>query len=235
MAKACVIALFLLCSVELLAQTPQEVYDEDILKTVQGMRAQQDQSATGQFTFRLGSPHSFISESRTFLPAEDSQPLFAAAQFPPPPQQKTTSSIGHSYFTRRKIHRYASYATLPLLAAEAAVGQQLLNNSGRESESLRSVHSGLAAGIGVLFGAETVTGVWNMYSLRHISKGRNKRLFHGILVLAADVGFIATAATAPHREEHGLRENTNVSAHKGIAYASIGTAAFSYLYMLIAK
>jgi hypothetical protein len=111
----------------------------------------------------------------------------------------------------------------------------LLDGSNTERSSLRSAHSGLAAGIGVLFGVETVTGVWNMLELRKMAPGHRKRLFHGILMLAADAGFAATAATAPHREEERGVGGGDVSTHKAIAYTSIGIGAFSYIYMLIAK
>jgi hypothetical protein len=138
--------------------------------------------------------------------------------------------ISKGFLTRRKIHKYASFATLPLLAAESIVGQKLLDGDG--NASLRSAHSGLATGIGVLFGVETITGVWNMMEMRKYP-GNKKRLFHGIPMLAADAGFFAAAVTAPgHDREERSRD---VSTHKALAYASFGSAAFSYVYMLIAK
>lgn len=148
---------------------------------------------------------------------------------PLPPQ---TLKYSKGYFTRRKIHKYASIATLPLVISEAIVGQKLMDD--RNDDSLRSAHSALAAGIGVLFGIESVTGVWNMWEARKNPNGRGKRLFHGILMLAADAGFVATAATAPHHEDNGARDN-DASAHRAIAYTSFGVAAVSYVYMLFAK
>jgi hypothetical protein len=64
------------------------------------------------------------------------------------------------YRTRLKIHKYASFATLPLFVAPFAVGQELYNGNG--SDSTRSWHGALAAGTAVLFGVNTVTGVWNL-------------------------------------------------------------------------
>jgi hypothetical protein len=144
---------------------------------------------------------------------------------------------GHNkgYDTRQTIHKYASVATLPLFVAEAIVGQKLFNRIATESDSLRGVHSGLAASIGVLFGVNTVTGVWN---LRETCKAPNyrKRLFHGVLMLAADAGFVATAATAPHREREGVVSTTgNASTHRALAFASFGVATVGYVYMLVAK
>jgi hypothetical protein len=175
--------------------------------------------------------------NQEFLLAENFGSLFLLD-----PSQSTASrpkavSFGKGYFTRSKIHKYFSYATLPLLAAEAVVGQKLLDEG--DDGSLKSAHSGLAAGIGILFGVETVTGVWNYLDSRKLSTGNTKRLFHGILMIAADVGFIATAATAPHEHEgeneRAGGEGSDVSTHRALAYTSIGIAAASYLYMLFTK
>lgn len=145
-------------------------------------------------------------------------------------------SLSNGYMVRRKIHKYASIATLPLFVSELIVGERLRDESSTdtESSSLRSAHSGLAAGLGVLFGVESVTGVWNMMEARKYP-GHKKRFFHGILMLAADAGFVATAATAPHREDRLEGRNDDVSTHRALAYTSIGIATVSYVYMLIAK
>ena len=60
------------------------------------------------------------------------------------------------YGTRLTIHKYASYATIPLFVAEEIVGQKLYNGTG--GEGLRGTHTALATGIGVLFGVNTITG-----------------------------------------------------------------------------
>jgi hypothetical protein len=64
------------------------------------------------------------------------------------------------YRTRLKIHKYASFATLPLFVAQFAVGQKLYDGNG--SDGTRSLHGVLAGGTAVLFGVNTVTGVWNL-------------------------------------------------------------------------
>ena len=139
-----------------------------------------------------------------------------------------------AYMLRRKIHKYASIATLPLFVGEFAIGQKLY--SGRGSESLRGAHSGLAAGTAVLFGVNSVTGVWNLWEGRKNPAGRAKRMIHGILMLGADAGFVATAALAPHdEEERQVRSMDRRSTHRTVALSSMGVAAFSYLYMLIAR
>jgi len=168
----------------------------------------------------------------------------AHSHFPLPepqsgPAQKASTrpkavSYSDAYLLRRKIHKYASFATIPLFVAEAVVGQKLYNGDG--SESLRGVHSGLAAGVAVLFGANSVTGVWNLWEARKDPNGRTKRLIHGLLMLSADAGFVATGALAPGEEEDGHARNTSGrSTHRTVAFVSMGVAAVGYLYMLIAR
>ncbi len=154
-----------------------------------------------------------------------------AQQTPTRPRAVTYSD---AYLVRRKIHMYASFATVPLFVAQTIVGQQLYNGNG--SESLRGTHSGLATGIAVLFAANTVTGVWNLWEARKDPNGRTKRLVHGILMLCADAGFVATGALAPGEEEGpGIPSGNGRSTHRTVAFISMGIATVGYLYMLIAK
>ena len=141
---------------------------------------------------------------------------------------------GHGFFLRRKIHRYASYATLPLFAAQFAVGEKLYDDP--SSDSLRSAHSALVGGTAALFAINSVTGIWNWKELRKNRYGKGRRDFHSYLMLAADAGFIATAATAPgHHESEDFAEGGNRGTHRALGFASMGVATVSYIYMLLAK
>lgn len=133
------------------------------------------------------------------------------------------------YRTRLKIHKYASYATLPLFVAQYAVGQKLYNGNG--SDSTRSVHGALAASTAVLFGVNTVTGVWNLAEGRKDPSHRTKRMVHGVLMLVADAGFVATGMMAPDNEGEG--GGSSASSHRTVALASMGVATVAYLMMLI--
>jgi hypothetical protein len=133
------------------------------------------------------------------------------------------------YRTRLKIHKYASFAMLPLFIAQYAVGQKLYD--GNASDSTRSAHGALAASTAVLFGVNTVTGVWNLGEGRKDPNNRTKRMLHGILMLAADAGFVATGALAPDDDE-GERGG-NRSTHRTVALTSMGVATVAYLMMLI--
>src|ERR1019366_1367116 len=72
------------------------------------------------------------------------------------------AAVEHSdaYLTRKKIHKYASFATLPLFATEFALGQSLYNTPANLG-SKRVAHGIVGAGIVGLFAVNTVTGAWN--------------------------------------------------------------------------
>jgi hypothetical protein len=139
-----------------------------------------------------------------------------------------------SYNVRRKVHFIASFATLPLFAAEYILGAKLYD--GNASDTERSAHGVVAGSIGVLFGVNTVTGVWNMYETRQEPAGRTRRLLHGALMLVADAGFVATGALAPESEEGSQPIDTSAkNKHRTVAISSMGVATLSYLIMLIGR
>jgi len=161
----------------------------------------------------------------------------AAPQSPAGPSAETddqgtarTTAFVYSdgYRVRRKIHFVASFATIPLFATQYVLGKKLYD--GTASSGTRSAHQAVAAGVGVLFGVNTVTGVWNMVEARKDPNGRTRRLAHGILMLAADAGFVATAALAPGRDGSGDR-----SAHRAVAITSVALATTGYLIMLFGR
>jgi hypothetical protein len=142
------------------------------------------------------------------------------------------AAIEHSdaYQTRAKIHKYASFATLPLFAAEVALGQSLDGSN----DSKKSAHAVVGAGIVGLFGVNTVTGAWNLFGEgRQDKEGRTLRLVHGLLMMAADVGFLATTASAPSTGRNGaLTFEANKTTHRNLAIASVSVGTVGYLMML---
>lgn len=143
-----------------------------------------------------------------------------------------------AYYTRLKIHKIASYATLPLFIAEYFIGQSLYNNPDSASRSLRGWHNHIALAIGALFTVNTVTGVANLWAGRKDPHGRARRYIHGISMLVADAGFVATALMTPsrtYRRSGGTLDQSSASLHKGIAIGSMSLSLASYLMMLIWK
>ncbi len=152
------------------------------------------------------------------------QPLHAAA-------------VEHSdaYQLRAKIHKYASFATIPLFATELLLGQSLYNTPSN-TQSLRGIHAVVGAGIVGLFGVNTVTGAWNLFGEGWSDKqGRTLRLVHGLLMMAADVGFLATTASGPNSNSRrgALTFETDKVTHRNIAIASMSVGTASYLLMLL--
>ena len=148
-------------------------------------------------------------------------------QTAPPPR---ATEYSHGYQVRAKIHKYASFATLPLFATEFALGQSLYNDPGGGK---KTAHAIVGAGIGSLFAVNSVTGVWNMLEASKDPVGRKRRLTHGILMLAADAGFFGTFLSAPGGHERDFNEfNDSRSTHRTVAITSIGLATAGYLTMI---
>jgi hypothetical protein len=144
-----------------------------------------------------------------------------------------TAAITHSdaYLMRAKIHRIASWATLPLFASQLALGAAI--NDG-DSGWKKGAHGVVGAGIVGLFGVNTATGVWNLFGESWNDSGRGMRLVHGLLMMAADAGFVATSMSTPS-EHDGLNFVADRDTHRNLALTSIGLGTAGYLIMLIAN
>jgi hypothetical protein len=157
--------------------------------------------------------------SPTMFQQDSVQPVHAAA-------------VEHSngYLVRARIHKYASFATLPLFAAEVALGQSLDGSN----DSKKGVHAAVGAGIVGLFAVNTVTGAWNLFGEgRQDKQGRTLRLIHGLLMMAADAGFLATTASAPSTGRNGaLTFEADRTTHRNLAIASVSVGTVGYLIML---
>jgi hypothetical protein len=138
------------------------------------------------------------------------------------------------YAKRLAIHRVASYAEFPLFVTEYILGEKLLNderNTGQAPGGLKTAHGIVAGGLGVLFLTNTVTGVWNLWEARHDPAGRTRRTIHGVGMLLADAGFVATAALA----QSARRTDTGANRHRAVAIASMSVATLSTLMMYLWK
>jgi len=144
----------------------------------------------------------------------------------PPPKAFEYSD---AYHTRAKIHKYASFATLPLFVTEGFLGQSLYNDP---TSGKKTAHLAVATGIGTLFGINTVTGVWNLVEARKDPNHSGRRWVHGLLMLGADAGFLATAATGPGGDEQFAVDEGSRSTHRALAFTSISMATTGYLIML---
>jgi hypothetical protein len=158
------------------------------------------------------------------------------------PQRPRAVEYGEAYHVRLAIHHVASFATLPLFVAEYILGQKLYTsetNLTPVSQSTRSAHQTVAAGVAGLFAVNTVTGAWNLWDSRKTKEGALRRYLHSGLMLLADAGFVATGLTAPHGGRRVLITPSTLQSqrrtHRAVAIASMGTALASYGIMIFWK
>ena len=143
-----------------------------------------------------------------------------------------------AYYTRLTIHRYLSYAELPLFGAEYYLGNKLYN-AGTEEGSTKGLHQAVAIGLEGLFAANTFTGVWNLYEARN-DPNRAKRYLHALLMLSADAGFAYTGFVSAHdaRFRYTVDQNgdlthagTGAYKHRKAAIISMSAATVGTLIM----
>jgi hypothetical protein len=158
-----------------------------------------------------------------------------AARLAADPQGTRPVAIDYSdaHLTRAKIHRYVSWAALPLMATEFVLGEKLYNDPNSDNSGSRGVHGAVGAGLIGVFGVQSVTGVWNLVESNQ-APGRTKRLVHGLMMLAAEGGFVAAAATAPGHGRTGFATfDADKATHRDIAIVSLGVGTAGYLLMLL--
>lgn len=183
----------------------------------------------------LDSPRASVDGRRS---AVDGQP-------PADSQQARPVLVDYSnfYYTRLTIHKWASWAMLPLFGVEYYTGTQLYKQGLAAPRWERTIHKPVAATLAGLFVLNTVTGVWNLWDGRKDPDGRMWRTAHGLLMLLADAGFVATGLTAPHfRTASGVYGpgstltggygHGNERLHKQIAISSMVVATVSWVMML---
>jgi hypothetical protein len=125
-----------------------------------------------------------------------------------------------AYHTRLKIHQIGAYLMFPLFIGEYVLGEKLLTSTNR-SGGLKTAHSAVAAGMGVVFVSNTVTGAWNFWDSRKDPKGKLRRDIHSAIMLVSDVGFLWTAAAAGGAKK-SLQQARH---HRAIAIGSISLSA----------
>jgi len=176
----------------------------------------------------FGEPLAIVPRLAPAMPIAMSAAVTADAE-----QRPVAVSHSKAFEVRSRIHKLASYATIPLFAAQYIVGQKLYDGTG--SESAKSAHGALVITTAGLFAVNSVTGVWNLWEDRHQTQGRAKRWIHGLMMLGASAGFVATGATAPDDDDEGGVASTNRSLHRNLAIGSMGISAASYLFMFFTR
>lgn len=136
--------------------------------------------------------------------------------------------LSEAYHTRLRIHKIASFAMLPLFAAQYAAGDQLFKKGSAAPDWAQNSHGVLAAGVAGLFAVNTITGGLNWWETRRSDRGRTWRTVHAAMMLAADAGFTTAGLLAEKAEDSGDDRRL----HRTVALTSIGVATVSYAMML---
>lgn len=161
-------------------------------------------------------------------PAPSTSPALPVVPADTPVKRPRAVVYSDWYARRLAIHRVASYTLLPLLAAQYYTGTQLMAKGSDAPLWVIRSHAPLATTAAVVFGVNTVTGVWNMWEARHDPNGSGARTAHGLLMLVADAGFLAAGAMG-----HPAVQDGNIrSLHRTIALSSMGAALVGYAIML---
>ena len=147
--------------------------------------------------------------------------------------------LSAGYERRLTVHRYGSYAMIPVFAAQYVLGSRMLSQkedvfagrrSGPPDASLRNAHRAVAYGAGALFASNTVTGAWNWWETRRVPEGRALRTTHALLMLVADAGIVATGIAGGRATDGNPGDARD---HRRLALGSVGVAAASALMMVV--
>jgi len=136
-------------------------------------------------------------------------------------QRPRAVEYSDAYYTRLTIHRVGSYTMIPLFLAEYSLGENLINDA-QPPGWIKPAHLGVATGIGVLFGVNTITGLCNLWEARQDPEWRTRRTVHSLLMLASDAGILAAATLAPEHDhftsDASYRRRANK--HRSVAIGS---------------
>ena len=132
------------------------------------------------------------------------------------------------YYRRLKIHRYSSYAMLPLFALQYAAGAELFDKGEGAADWAEDWHGVGAATIAGVFAVNVVTGVPNLIEIWNEPRDRKRRLFHASAMLVAAAGFTATGIIADEAEDGPSGRRL----HRNVALGSMGIATIGYASML---
>ena len=167
----------------------------------------------------------------TARPAGLSNPhVFETPSFMQDTTRRKAVTYSDWYARRLRVHRYGSYAMLPLFVTQYVLGDRLLDQKNAQfagtrltpiDENLRSTHAIVAGTVGALFLVNTTTGLWNLFASRHTVEGRKLRTIHALTMLAADAGFAYTGYLGSQTVDRGPAQGRK---HRNVGLVSFGIA-----------
>lgn len=136
------------------------------------------------------------------------------------------------YHQRLTVHRYLSFAMLPLFAGSFVTGDQRFRKGDAAPKWARDLHGPFAAGTAAVFTLNTITGIWNLWESRKDPVGRTRRIVHGLLFTVAGAGFTyAGTVLADDADEDASKR----SLHRTVALSSMGLSVANWGLMLLTK
>ncbi len=148
--------------------------------------------------------------------------------------RRRTKAVEYSgfYHARLTLHRWLSFAMIPLFVGSYITGDQVLKYSTDAPQWAINWHRPLATATAVVFTANTITGIWNLWDSRKDPAGRAKRYIHSLLFLVADAGFAYSGITLARDARTSQQKRIQ---HRNIALASMGVSITSWGMMLFFK
>ncbi len=148
--------------------------------------------------------------------------------------RRRTKAVEYSgfYHARLTLHRWLSFTMIPLFVGSYITGDQVLKYSTDAPKWAINWHRPLATATAVVFTANTITGLWNLWDARKDPAGRAKRYIHSLLFMAADAGFAYSGITLARDARTSQQKRIQ---HRNIALASMGVSITSWGMMLFFK
>ena len=142
--------------------------------------------------------------------------------------------VSEAYGQRLQVHRYLSYAMIPVFASQYIAGTKLYDAQqvgGKPAPGwAKPVHSAGAATIAGIFGINTITGVWNLWDSRHTPEHRWLRYSHAVVMLGADAAFAYTGIMLSQEAENSFEKRDE---HRKVALYAIGASTVSGVVMKV--
>lgn len=178
-------------------------------------------------------PSTPASDSATApIPAADSAPRLAvvARRSKGDSVQGRPKAVELSdwYYRRLTIHRWVSYGTLPVFAAQWVAGERLYDESRDAPTWAKTTHRVGATLLAGGFTVNTVTGLWNLWDSRSVPQHRALRTVHALSILVADGMFTYAGAKLSDEAEQSASKR---SEHRTIALSGMALTTVSGLAM----
>lgn len=132
------------------------------------------------------------------------------------------------YYRRLTLHRYISYATIPVFAAQWAAGSVIFPDPRNAPQWAKNTHDAGADLLMGMFTVNTVTGAWNWWDSRSQEKGRALRTVHALMMLTADGIFTYAGSTVANEAETSLEKRR---LHRTLALVGTGITVGNGLMM----